>query len=218
VIRLVFLSDTHAQHGRVVVPDGDVLVHAGDFTRQGAFEDVAHFDRFLAGLPHAHKVVIAGNHDFCFERTPDRAREVLTHCTYLEDSGATVAGIRFWGSPWQPFFFDWAFNLPRGEKLREKWAKIPEDVDVLVTHGPPKGILDRTYDGRREGCEELRARVDRIDPPVHVFGHIHEAAGVESRGRTLFVNAATCTLRYEPTNPPIVVDYDPEHRRAQCVP
>jgi len=217
VIRLVFLSDTHALHGRVRVPEGDVLVHCGDFTRKGDFIDVIEFDRFLAAQPHAHKIVIAGNHDICFERFPTRALEHLTHCTYLLDSSTTAMGLRFWGSPWQPWFYDWSFNLPRGEKLREKWALIPDDVDILVTHGPPRGILDVTDDGRTEGCDDLRARVDEIAPPVHAFGHIHEGSGVKREGKTTFVNAAICTAGYAPTNPARVLDVDPVTKKVKVV-
>src|SRR3712207_5190443 len=107
-MRIVCISDTHTLHDRVQVPDGDVLVHTGDFTKVGAEKDVRAFDRWLASLPHREKVIVAGNHDFCFERTRD-ARDWITAAHYLEDSGATVSGLRFWGSPWQPRFFDWAF-------------------------------------------------------------------------------------------------------------
>ena len=86
------------------------------------------------------------------------------------------------------------------------WAKIPDDVDVLITHGPPANILDRTYTGQYVGCPHLLARVQKIRPRLHVFGHIHEAYGQEEHDSTIFVNASTCNLRYKPSQPPIVVD------------
>lgn len=208
--RLVLLSDTHGSHDAVRVPDGDVLVHAGDFTRSGRAHEVEAFARFLGRLPHAHKIVVAGNHDFLFEREPERAAALLADvATYLCDGGAEAAGLTFWGSPWQPWFHDWAFNLPRGAALAEKWALAPAGVDVLVTHGPPFGVLDRVARGGGSvGCEALTAALSRIAPKLHVFGHIHEAYGTEHRAGILHVNASVCDLRYEPVQPPITVDVE----------
>jgi predicted phosphohydrolase len=219
-VRLVCISDTHSRHRDIVVPDGDVLVHAGDFTKRGREQEIADFNGWLAELPHRHKLVIAGNHDFLFERAPHVARGMLSNATYLEDSGCEIDGVRFWGSPWQPRFFDWAFNLDRGEPLRKKWERIPDRVDVLITHSPPHGVLDRVWDGQHVGCEELVAALARVRPRVHVFGHIHEAYGVSEStcderdevaalaetARTRFVNACSCDLEYEPVQPPVVLD------------
>lgn len=208
--RLVLLSDTHGLHDTLQVPDGDVLVHAGDLSSTGKPREIEAFARFLARQSHPHKVVIAGNHDFLFEREPEHAEALLRGAaTYLRDSEATAAGLRFWGSPWQPWFHDWAFNLPRGAALAEKWALVPDGIDVLVTHGPPFGVLDRvTYGGHSVGCEALLEALPRIAPRLHVFGHIHEAYGAVRRGETLHVNASICDLRYAPVNPPMVVDVE----------
>lgn len=208
MLRIVAISDTHTRHDRVRVPDGDVLVHAGDFTSVGELGDVASFDRFLGTLPHRHKIVIAGNHDFCFERTPERARALLTSCIYLQDEAVTIEGVKFYGSPWQPWFFDWAFNLHRGAPIRKKWALIPAGTDVLVTHGPPRGHGDLTHDGEQAGCEDLLRRIQVLRPRVHIFGHIHEGAGVTRDEHTTYINASTCNLDYEPLNPPIVYDHE----------
>jgi predicted phosphodiesterase len=205
-VRLVLLSDTHRFHDRIEVPAGDVLVHAGDFCSRGSAEEARAFAAFFRAQPHPHKVVIAGNHDVCIEKCPELATELFAGATYLFESAATVAGLRFWGAPWQPWFLDWAFNLPRGEALRAKWALIPAGVDVLLTHGPPSGILDRTFSGDGAGCEELRRAVARVRPRVHAFGHIHEGYGSERHDGTLFVNASSCTVGYEPTNRAVVVD------------
>lgn len=204
--RLVLLSDTHGHHEALRVPEGDVLVHAGDFCTSGKERQARAFARWLARQPHPHKIVIAGNHDRCLEIDIGLGDQLFEGATYLLDREATAAGLRFYGSPWQPEFLSWAFNLPRGEPLRAVWSKIPAGVDVLVTHGPPFGVLDRTYDGLWVGCEELRMAVDRVQPRLHVFGHIHEGAGTHTEGRTLFANASVCTLAYEPTNPVLVVD------------
>jgi len=207
-LRIVCLSDTHNRHDALTIPDGDVLLHAGDFTGRGRPREIAAFGAFLARLPHREKVVIAGNHDFLFQDEPERAQELLGPVTYLRDALAEVAGLRVWGSPWQPWFFDWAFNLPRGPALAERWALVPAGVDVLVTHGPPHGILDSTADGRRVGCEELTAARARIRPRLHLFGHIHESYGTHRADGILSVNACNCDLEYRPVNPPVVLDWD----------
>lgn len=205
-IRLVFISDTHGFHD-FPVPPGDVLVHAGDGCSHGTLDEARAWASFLRRQPHPHKLVIAGNHDRCFESDFEQARALFDDAIdFLHDSGCERLGLRFWGSPWQPWFFDWAFNLPRGPELAAKWALIPELTDVLVTHAPPHGILDRCYDDAVVGCEDLRAAVERLRPRIHVFGHIHEGYGTQRLGATLFINASICTLRYRPTNPPIVVD------------
>jgi Icc-related predicted phosphoesterase len=214
-LRIVCLSDTHSRHANMAVPDGDVLVHAGDFTKRGTLPEVAAFDAWLASLPHRHKIVVAGNHDFLFERQPSLARATLRSALYLEHEAAEVAGLRVFGSPWQPWFHDWAFNLRRGEALRAKWAEVPADLDLLITHSPPYGVLDRVWDGERVGCEDLRTALARIRPRLHVFGHIHEAYGsieLDAFPGTRFVNAANCDLSYRVTQPAIVVDLEP--RRA----
>ena len=172
----------------------------------GTLAQIGAFDRWLGTLPHPRKVVIAGNHDWGFERTPVKARSLLQHATYLEDELVTVDGVRIWGSPWQPWFYDWAFNLPRGPQIAAKWAMIPEGVDVLMTHGPPAGILDRTKNGEHVGCEDLRRELLRVRPKVHVFGHIHEGYGTLEQDGVRFVNASNCSERYRAVQAPIVFD------------
>lgn len=203
---IIAISDTHGLHRTVEVPDGDILVHAGDFTRHGELATVEDFDDWLGGLPHRDKIVIAGNHDFCFQNDPDTARGLLTNATYLEDSAVTVQGLRFYGSPWQPWFFDWAFNLHRGPEIRAKWDLIPDDTDVLVTHGPPVGHGDRTARGDITGCEDLRAALRRVKPKVHIFGHIHEGFGRTREDGIDFLNASTCDLAYRPGQPPMIYE------------
>lgn len=205
-MRIVCLSDTHGLHERLAVPEGDLLIHAGDFTNFGRVAEIERFDRWLGTLPHPHKVVVAGNHDFLFERKPARARALITSARYLEDEACEVDGLRLWGSPWQPWFHDWAFNLARGPELASKWALVPDDVDVLVTHGPPAAILDRTHHGQEVGCADLRTALERVRPRLHVFGHIHESSGRVELDGTTFVNASLCDLAYRVRNEPVVVE------------
>lgn len=206
-MRLVCLSDLHNLKLASPVPTGDALIIAGDICGHGTRDEVKAFDAFLGSLPHPHKLLIAGNHDWPFTRVDlSEAKLLVKNAIYLMDSGIEIEGIKFWGSPWQPFFCNWAFNLPRGAPLAKVWAKIPSDTDVLITHGPPYGILDRIYNGDHVGCEELRAALTRIRPKIHVFGHIHEDYGVQEQDGTTFINASLCDGRYRPVNAPIVID------------
>ncbi len=206
-MRVVCISDTHGRHASLDIPDGDLLIHAGDLTDHGEWDLLESFDRWLETLAHPHKVVIAGNHDFCFEREPERAASMLSNATYLQDSSATVDGLRIYGSPWQPWFYDWAFNLGRGAEIAARWAAIPTDTDILVTHGPPLGSGDRVVRSAEQvGCADLLRALDRVRPRLHVFGHIHEGYGRYDRPDLILVNASSCTVEYRPTNPPIVVD------------
>ena len=207
-MRIVCISDTHNRTSNLEIPDGDVLIHAGDFCGSGNWYEIARFKSFLADLPHKHKIIIAGNHDWpLVDKSDPYTQALIKEFTYLEDSGCTIGGFNFWGSPWQPEFYNWAFNLPRGAAIREKWRLIPENTDVLITHGPPFGILDSVPGGLKVGCEDLATEVlQRVKPKVHVFGHIHHSYGHTIKDNTIFVNASTCTEQYEPFNPPIVID------------
>jgi Icc-related predicted phosphoesterase len=206
-VRLVLFSDTHGQHEKLSLPDGDVLVFAGDMCRTEAHcvPEARAFLAWLADQPHAYKICIAGNHDWPFEFSYQPVR-IPSSITYLKDSGADVAGLRFWGSPIQPAFCDWAFNRERGEEIAKHWKLIPDDTDVLITHGPPWGILDRTQEGFPTGCEALADELRRIKPKLHVFGHIHEGYGQEQNNGTLYVNASVLDRRYRLVNAPVVVD------------
>ena len=208
-MRLVFISDTHGLHDRMPpIPGGDVLVHAGDLTTVSTVANTEDALRWLASLPHRHKVLIAGNHDFLFERRPDVAHDLLPPgVSYLRDSATVIDGVRFWGSPWQPTFHHWAFNLDRGPQLAQVWSLIPADTQVLVTHGPPQGILDVVTGGEHVGCADLRRRIAELPQlRVHAYGHIHEAYGTTIVDDCQFVNTSICTVNYVPANRAIVVD------------
>jgi predicted phosphohydrolase len=193
------------------LPEGDALVHAGDMGRAGGADELSVVAAWLRAQPHKHKIVIAGNHDWLFQGEPERARELFAGLTYLEHEARVIDGVRFFGSPFTPVFYDWAFMLPRGAALADKWADIPAGLDVLITHGPPHGILDdaaRYRDGvdargpRPAGCEALRDRVRIAKPRVHIFGHIHNNQGVVDDDGVRYVN---CTTN-ESELPPVIVD------------
>ena len=234
-MRIVCISDTHSLHHGMLheLPKGDVLIHAGDLSNKGSEKDVTDFIHWYQNLQgYDTKLFIAGNHDFSFEKrlgvrhkgeldwldnllSPENLSQ--SDVTYLEDSFITIETpefsrpIKFYGSPWQPWFYDWAFNLPRlGTELQEKWNMIPEDTNVLITHGPPNGYGDLVNNWRQPntnvGCECLINRIGEINPLVSIFGHIHEGYGVELGDKTLFVNASICNSKYEPINKPIIID------------
>jgi len=198
-VKFVCLADTHNLHHRIEVPDGDVLIHAGDFCGHGRLDEVAAFGAWLETLPHRHKIVVAGNHDRALEDDPEKAEPLLGDVIYLRDTAVEINGLSIYGSPWQPWFYDWAFQRHRGTPMREIWRRIPEDIDVLITHGPMYGIGDQTADGVLAGCEDLREEVlGRVRPRVHVCGHIHEGRGQYRVGETLSINAACVDLYYRP--------------------
>lgn len=187
-MRIVAMSDTHMRHDDLVVPDGDVLVHAGDMTRTGSLDQLAACTDFLRQCPHRHKIVIAGNHERCLEKHPHEARALLASLTYLQDDEVVIEGVKFYGTPWQPAFHSWAFNLPRGKDLAEQWARIPNDTDVLVTHGPPMGIGDVVEYEDHAGCADLLHRVLTVKPKLHMFGHIHGNRGQWTLGGVMFAS------------------------------
>jgi len=200
----VAISDTHGMYNNINAPDGDVLIHAGDITRHGKLSELNDFNDWLGEQPHKHKIIIAGNHDWCFERQKEACLKILTNAIYLEDQSIAIEGYIFYGSPWQPEFQNWAFNLQRGKEIQKKWDLICNDIDVLITHGPVFGILDEIFSGENVGCEDLLSKVEEIKPKVHVCGHIHEGYGEVTYHGTKFINASVTNVRYQTTNAPIV--------------
>lgn len=205
-MRLVCISDTHSMHRQVSVPDGDVLIHAGDCLGVGTLEELEDLDNWFSEQPHRHKILIAGNHDWCLQDEPADAEALIRNAIYLRDRSINIEGVKFWGSPWTPIFFDWAFNLERGTAIAERWAQIPSDTDVLITHGPPAGILDQVNESLAVGCGDLARELERLTLKLHIFGHIHESYGQQTLNDCRYINASTCTGQYKPLNPPIVVD------------
>lgn len=211
-MRIVCVSDTHCQLDRVIVPEGDVLLHAGDLTYTGSIKQMAHELYVLGQLRKRFRAVafICGNHDWLGEKDPTVLRCMAEDygLTWLQDEVVEVEGISIYGSAWTLEFYNWAFNMDRHDGTPERiWGKIPDDTDVLLTHGPSYGNLDDHPAGRL-GCAALSRAVDRVRPKLHVFGHIHHSYGrkVGADGVT-YVNASACDESYSPVNPPIVVDW-----------
>lgn len=209
-MKLVLISDTHDHDLRDLdIPDADVLIHSGDATGMGTVQSLSRFNHQLGCLPHKHKVIIPGNHDWLYEKDWPLAQTIITNATLLRNSGTIIDGIKFWGSPVTPTFCDWAFNFDRGKDIKRFWDIIPAETNVLITHGPPMYILDQLPDGKHVGCEELYKKVQGLlNLKLHVFGHIHCGYG-EYYSKTLgthFVNASTCNEAYWPVNKPIVFE------------
>ena len=222
MIRITFIADTHAQHRKLNrhLPGGDIIVHAGDFTGRGYFEEQKDFYNWYDNLyDYTNKVFIAGNHELGIEDDPQRATDLINeydNIIYLYDNAVDLFGLKIYGTPYQPQFFDWAFNLPRnGDDLKAKWDLIPEDTDILVTHGPPFGRLDDQKNGGHIGCEMLRERIDIIKPLIHVFGHCHYGHGYRKVQNTHYFNAAVLNELYMYTHLPYTVDFDVENNIIQ---
>jgi Icc-related predicted phosphoesterase len=207
-VRIVCLSDTHNSVPDLVVPDGDLLLHGGDHTRRGSLEELRVAADWLRSLPHRHKVMVGGNHDFGLQGKGRSGHELFAPMTYLEDQSVEVEGLRIYGSPWTPEHGTWAFQAPRGEPMARIWRRIPDDIQLLITHGPPADIFDMTVHGRRVGCADLARRVADVRPGLHLFGHIHEEYGVLKQEGTLFVNGSSCALGYAYSQAPHVFDWD----------
>lgn len=206
-MKIVCIADTHTYYDKVKVPAGDVLIHAGDIDLYNNL-DAIRFNKWIAGLPHEHKIVIGGNHDsFLANIGKVMCANYLSDVDYLENSGITIDGIKFWGSPITPRFLDWFFMADRGPEIKKYWDLIPMDTDVLITHGPPMGVLDwvpRTYGEHHIGCADLRDRILQVKPKLHIFGHIHYSYGAHKTADTEYINASCADEEYNMANKPVV--------------
>lgn len=210
--KIVCISDTHCQLEQVQIPDGDILVHAGDLTYRGTVSETS--KELLKLSKHRARfkeiILVEGNHDWLGFHNPTLMDHMCKDngIILLRDSGVTIDDLKFYGSPHQPEFHDWAFNLPRGEPLKQKWALIPDDTNVLITHSPLHSILDEVPypSGFRAGCVDLYNRVMELkDLKLSVFGHLHMNHGSVSIDGKTYVNASVCTENYKPTNAPIII-------------
>jgi hypothetical protein len=239
-MKIVCISDTHNKHKQIDTGSGDILIHAGDATGRGQSGEILPFLKWFSEQKFDHKILVAGNHDFGFEKEPARYEEQCKQLgiIYLNDSGATIMNgtkaIKIWGSPVQPEFFNWAFNRSVVEHIKKPgdwdpyhmyapknnpfikphWDMIPDDTDILITHGPPKGILDECPDLNLRhlkinvGCPHLLEAVKRVNPKYHIFGHIHDQHGILVSGKTTFINASQLNDQYLVAYKPINIKYE----------
>lgn len=214
-MKTLVISDTHGLHLAweelfPIPEDIDMIIHAGDLTNMGSISDFNLFSYWFKNLPIEHKIMIAGNHDFGLENHNkylilESFRGSGVH--YLEDSGVTIEGINFWGSPVTPPFYDWAF-MREPEKIVKHWDVIPDDTDVLITHGPMYGVLDQTlFKGAGSvGCKDLVNAIERVKPKIHCSGHIHNMYGKEEKNGVTHYNASVLDDRYVPVRAGHIMD------------
>jgi Icc-related predicted phosphoesterase len=208
-MKILHISDTHGHHDKLNLADfkADVLVHSGDFTNSGSQQEVLQFFDWFAKLPIQHKILVPGNHDYFVEEMLEdsQTRELFWPKSFhlLIGEGVEIDGVKFWGSPVTPWFFDMAFNQETDE-IAEEWAKIPADTQVLITHGPRYGVLDKTEDGTHVGCHALRSHIaDTLTAlKVHLHGHIHSGYGMHQTERLLTLNSAMIDSAHQPTQVP----------------
>lgn len=198
-MQITTISDTHGLHYQLELPGGDLLIHAGDVCNRGTQEEAANFIDWFEKQPYTYKVFIAGNHDFFLENfTQKEIQNILPkNVFYLNDSGIDIEGINIWGSPITPEFYNWAFNRKRGKEINKHWQLIPNNIDILITHGPAYGILDKTFHNQNVGCEELLKVMENIQPQYHIFGHIHEGFGTTQNQNTTFINTSSLDFNYK---------------------
>lgn len=227
--KVICISDSHDKHDEIYVPSADILIHAGDATMTGTRQQLTDFVIWLSIQPTKYKVWIAGNHDFGMETDQAayamwagrRGRnklmdvnqtrsEIIALCnslgvTYLHNSGINIEGLNIWGSPDTPAFYGWAFNRTQRE-LQEHWKTVPDNTDILVSHGPAYGVLDALEDGTMVGDIELMKRINTLPKlKLHVCGHIHPSYGsIEVDGSTR-VNASILDDSYKVRNKAIEV-------------
>lgn len=219
---ITLLSDTHRKHKLVTnyIPKSDLILHAGDISSMGHEFEINEFVTWYDSLPSDNKIFIAGNHDWGFQNNIKNVQKILNiykSYKYLQDNSIHIKinndpEIKIYGTPHQPYFCNWAFNLPRnGKELKEKWSLIPNDTDILITHTPAYGILDDVENKRgiHLGCELLTERIKEIKPKIHICGHIHSGRGYYFDGNTHFFNASVLGEQYEYAYTPFVIDWDP---------
>lgn len=219
--KITAISDTHTMHYNMHVGSGDILIHAGDATGMGYEHEIRDFIEWYHKQDYEHKIYVPGNHDIGLERCWEERSKWFTDAgiIILKDESVVLKGvsiddfeeysIKIHGSPYTPNFGRWAFMRARGEQIKAHWHMIPEDTDVLVTHGPPYGILDEVETfgspniGQHVGCEMLWERIQQVNPKLHIFGHIHEGAGTLKLGNTEFINASQLNEFYNLVHTPI---------------
>ena len=233
-MRVVCISDTHSRHlGLYNPPKGDLIIHAGDVSNIGRKGEITDFLNWFSKLPYKYRIFIAGNHDFFFdhkwkaytemgearfkgnyaglytkEEVDSMVNTFKDDVTYLNDSGIEIEGFKIWGSPITPWFHDWAFNRERGKDIKKHWKLIPEDTDILITHGPVHKILDRTREGDEPGCEDLLEKILKTSIKVSICGHIHESGGhtYSTGDGRIFINVSLLNRDYNVANKPVVFD------------
>lgn len=205
MVKIACISDTHNHYPNI--PGCDILIHAGDLTNLGSISEIEKSLSWLSKQDAETIITSGGNHDWLLEKDKHLAKSMCSDygINLLINEGMEVSGLKVWGSPNTPFFCDWAFNSTQ-EELYQYWSMIPEDTDILVTHGPAYGILDRNPGGRHCGCRELLRAINKLNLRYHIFGHIHHEYGSIPLDKYTAINASLCTEQYKCINPVQVIE------------
>ncbi len=205
-MKIICISDTHNRYQELddKIPDGDILIHAGDLVNHGTVEEIQQFVNWYSKLPHRYKIFVGGNHDGALEHSRELI-QIPKNLIYLENELVEIEGLRIWGSPVSPPYRSFGFMWDE-ERRYANYQLIPDNCDIIINHSPPFGILDKVEEGKHVGCEILAKRLSELNPQLVVFGHIHEGYGQLKLGNTTYVNASIMTRRYQATNLPICIE------------
>ena len=202
---IVACSDTHGKHRELQIPEGDVFIFAGDFEIRNTF-DLIEMSTWLDNLPHKNVVAIFGNHDFTEHTEIKYMKEMFGRVHILFNEFINVDGFKIWGSPYSPYFNDWAWMQP-DNMLKDIWDTIPLETEILITHCPPFGVLDQVLPrDDSQGSRTLKDRVKDVHPYLHLFGHIHEGFGQYTDGKTDYYNCSVLDEQYKLTNPITIIE------------
>lgn len=217
-MKIVAISDVHCRWNKLIIPECDILISCGDYSFKGEKHVVKDFHKWLDKQPVKHIISVQGNHELWVEKNFLEAKQVAQEACprvhFIEEDEVIIDGIKIFGSAWTPWFHSWAYNAHRGDEIKCHWDKIPNDTNILITHGPPYKILDELVfpngegKGHFVGCEVLLKKVQEIKPDLHFFGHIHNWGGREiHQDGTSFYNASICDEQYYPSNSITIIEY-----------
>lgn len=205
-MKIVLISDVHGKWNKLTIPECDLLISAGDYSFRGEKHMVVDFHKWLSKQPARQVISVQGNHELWVEKNWEEAKQltykIAPRIHFVQEEALEIEGIKLFCSAITPFFCNWAWNKQPGQEIKQHWDKIPEDTEILVTHGPRQGILDLTPHGEKVGCKELGERIDQLkNLKLHVFGHIHGSSGELNFNGVTYINASICDERYLPLNP-----------------
>jgi len=204
-MKLTIISDTHGEHDKLGVLAGEVLIHCGDMFNMfgSADDDFGRMDEWFGKQEFDLILCVGGNHDFELEKHASYTRTPFKNAVYLEGEEFEYLGVKFYGAPWVPQLRGQAFYKDDAD-LVLAWSQIPTDVDVLITHTPPSGVLDVSSRGLQLGCEHLSAELKSRTPALHCFGHVHASSCIHKIGGTTYINAAQVNRQYQLSRQPYV--------------
>ena len=208
LIYICAVSDTHLRHWDIKIPKCDIFIHAGDSGCRD-FNELEDFNKWLGTIEAKHRIFVAGNHCSIFEQLGNKDSKLfLTNAIYLENSIAQIEGIKIFGSPYSPKFRAWSFMKP-DNKLTEIWDLIPKKTNLVITHCPCFGILDKNDFGQNCGSITLRDKIKEIQPSLFICGHIHENGNQRYTDyKTDYYNVSVLDERYQLVNPVTEIIYE----------